>query len=292
MTSTKLAKPANKAGEIRALLEKNKAQIALALPRHLTVDRMLRVALTAVQQTPRLLDCDQVSLFAAIIQAAQLGLDPDGTLGQAYLVPYWNKKRSVYEAQFIAGYRGLVTLARRSGELSTIEARAVYSEDEFKFRYGLNPILEHVPHEPTDPSKADLIAVYAIAHLRDGGIQWDVMRRHEVDRVRARSKAKDDGPWVTDFEAMARKTVVKRLCKLLPMSVEANKAIDLDDRAEIGLPQDLDTLPGVTTSDAEPTSRLEKLTAEITGVSEGPVGPLPADGPSGAPSGDLLGQES
>src|SRR5262245_35954885 len=191
--SKQLTKAAQKPADLRAFLEQHKAQIALALPRHLSADRMLRVAMTAIGKTPKLAECDQRSLFAALIQASQLGLEPDGALGEAWLVPYWHSGKKVYEAQFQPGYRGFLALVRRSGTLSTIEARAVYAKDHFKFRYGLDAQLEHVPYDPgpdADPTKFDagnLNAVYAIAKLRDGGVQWDVMRRHEVERVRSKS---------------------------------------------------------------------------------------------------------
>ena len=296
MAEHKLA--TRRVSDIRALLEKHKSQIALALPKHITPDRMLRVALTAVQRTPKLLDADQVSLFAAIIQAAQLGLQPDGALGEAYLIPFNNKKRGVVEVQFMPGYRGLLSLVRRTGELSTVEVRAVHAKDTFRFRYGLHAVLEHTPYDPGDkgdPSRVDdevtyaaavdagpLVAVYAIARLKDSGIQWEVMRRHEVEAIRARSRSKDDGPWITDYDAMAKKTVLKRLCKLLPMSVEAQQAIDLDDKAEVGLPQDLDIPPGVVDEAPAGGSRLDQLTASLQA---GKPGDRAAEGSGG---GDTL----
>lgn len=293
-----LVKPEKRATDIRALLERHKGQIALALPKHLSADRLVRVALTAIQRTPKLLEADQVSLFAAIIQSAQLGLEPDGALGQAWLIPFRNAKRNVIEVQFQPGYRGLLALVRRSGELSSVEVRAVYSKDHFRFQYGIQSVLEHTPWDPgaaADPARYDseaaytaavdagpLIAVYAIARLKDGGLQWEVMRRHEVNAIRARSKSKDEGPWVTDYDAMAKKTVLKRLCKLLPMSVEAQTAIALDDQVEGGLPQDLE-LPPAVAADLEPPptgSPLEQLTATIA------QGPAAVDDPPPAGEAD------
>ena len=266
-----------RAASIRKLLERPdvKAQIATALPRHLTADRMLRVAMTSIQSNPKLLEADQRSLLAAIIMASQLGLEPDGALGHAALIPYGS------QVQFQPMYKGLLALVRRSGELSTIEARAVYARDHFKFHYGIAPVLEHEPFDPgpgaADPEQyqtADdyhrvvhpgaLIAAYAIARLKDGGIQWDVMRRHEIDAIRRSSKAANSGPWVTHYDEMAKKTVLKRLCKLLPMSIEAARAIELDDKAEVGIPQDLD-IPGVS-EEPEATEKprlLQQLTDAI-----------------------------
>ena len=264
--------------DVRALLEKNKAQLALALPRHITPDRMMRICMTAVQKTPKLLECDQISLFAAVIQAAQLGLEPDGALGQAWLVPFGN------QVQLLPGYKGLLSLVRRSGELSTVEVRAVYARDIFRFRYGLASVLEHEPFNPgpqadsDEVTRGELVAVYAVARLRDGGIQWEVMRRHEVEAIRKRSRSGTSGPWVTDYDEMAKKTVLRRLCKLLPMSVEAQTAVDLDERAELGLPQDLEVPPGVVTDEPAGGSALDQLTDSLQAGKGGEVASeAPAD---------------
>jgi recombination protein RecT len=298
---TQLVKAQDRANSIRALLDKHRGQIAMALPKHLPVDRLIRVALTAINKTPMLLEADQRSLFAAVIQAAQLGLEPDGALGQAWLIPYRNRKKGTVEVQFQPGYRGLLSLVRRSGELSTIEVRSVFAKDFFRFQYGINPVLEHTPwdpgaaadraryHDDIDYAHAmnpgELVAVYAIAKLKDSGVQWDVMRRHEVDAIRARSQSREAGPWVTDFSEMAKKTVLKRLCKLLPMSVEAATAMHLDDKAESGEPQDLELPTSVQTDDDEPPagSALEQLTATIKAGTPPP--PQPPDVPHEPPPG-------
>lgn len=222
---------------VRALLEKSKVQIQMALPKHMNAERMMRIALTSVQRTPALLECAPITLLGAIIQAAQLGLEPDGVTGQAYLIPFNNKKKNRKEVQFIPGYRGLIALARRSGEILSIEARVVYEKDDFKFQYGLHQELDHKP--TTSEDTGEPIYFYAIARMKDGGAQFDVMTKREVDAIRARSKAADYGPWVTDYDEMGKKTVIRRLCKLLPVSIELQKAITLDEKAERELPQDL-----------------------------------------------------
>jgi recombination protein RecT len=221
-----------KAETIRALLERAKPQIALALPRHLSADRMLRIAMTSVRRTPALLHCNPQSLLGAVVQAAQLGLEPDGVLGHAYLIPFKD------EVQLIVGYKGLIDLARRSGQLSTIFARVVRARDSFEFAYGLSERLEHIPSGEPDPG--ELVAVYAVARLKDGGQQFEVLTRREVEAVRKRSRAAGSGPWVTDYEEMAKKTVLRRLCKMLPASVELARAVALDERADLGLPQQLE----------------------------------------------------
>lgn len=225
--------PANKKLDtIRVLLEKSKPQIALALPRHLSADRILRISMTSIRRTPKLLACNPQSLLGAIMQASQLGLEPDGVLGHAYLVPFKE------EVQLIVGYKGLIDLARRSGQLSTIYARVVCAKDQFEYAYGLTERLEHIPSAEVDPG--EMVAAYAVARLKDGAQQFEVMTSREITAIRERSRAKDDGPWVTDPAEMWKKTVLRRLCKMLPASVELARAVALDERADLGLPQQLE----------------------------------------------------
>lgn len=231
MTTDTLPSAKQKVTTIRDLIEKNREQIKNALPQHLPVDRMVRVFFTALSINPKLYDCTPRSLMGALIQCAQLGLEP-GVLGHAYLVPFKN------EVQFIPGYKGLVDLTRRSGEVSTVMAQVVHAKDLFKFAFGLNPVLEHTPSDAQDRGPATHI--YAIIRLKDGGALFDVMTKGEVDGHRDRySKAAKNGPWVTNYEEMAKKTVLRRVCKLAPVSVETQRAVVLSETAEAQLPQNL-----------------------------------------------------
>jgi len=214
------------------LLEKRKDAFAKILPRHMNPDRLIKVALLAMSRQPLLLSCTQLSLMQSMMAAAQLGLEPDGVLGSAYLVPYKNNKTGNYEAQLIPGYRGLIDLARRSGQIARIEAHVIREKDEFDFAFGLEMRLSHKPHFPDDAGQ--IIGAYALAELKDGSKQVEVMSRADIDAIRNRSKAKDHGPWATDYSEMARKTVVRRLIKYLPLSVELATAVELDNRAELG----------------------------------------------------------
>lgn len=212
---------------VKQLLEASKSAISARLPKHVTPDRILKVALTAVNKTPALLACKRDSLLLAILQAAELGLEPGGALGEGYLVPYGST------CQFIPGYRGLISLARRSGQIVSLEAHVVHQKDTFTFELGLESTLRHVPNlEDEDPGP--LRFVYAVAKLVGGGVQFEVMSRSQVDAIRKRSKAGGSGPWVTDYEEMARKTVVRRLFKYLPVSVEMAQALELQAAAESG----------------------------------------------------------
>lgn len=228
---------------VLAMLDRYKDQIARALPRHMSVDRMVRIVMTEIRRTPQLLEADPASLFGAVIQAAQLGLEP-GVNGQAHLVPFRNGRTGRIEAQFIPGYKGLMDLARRSGKVRTITARVVREGDLFEYALGTDEFIRHVPRSGPD---AEVVAAYAVAVLEDGTKQVEVMLREEIDRIRQRSKAASSGPWVTDYEEMARKTVVRRICKYLPASVELATAVALDEAAEGGRSQRneaiLDMLP-------------------------------------------------
>lgn len=249
-------KPAN----LNALLVKNRQAIEAALPRHLSADRLLRIALTEVRKNPDLGTCEPMSFLGAVVQAAQLGLEPGSALGHAYLVPFHNKRTGRREVQMIPGYRGFIDLARRSGQILSISAKAVYDCDHFVYSFGLSDQLEHKPAS-LRPKGAQLIAVYSIARLKDGGHQFEVMSRDEIEAIRKRSKAADSGPWSTDYEAMAIKSVVRKLFKFLPVSVEIQKAVSLDEAASVGLPQDNALL--VLSAD-EPTDNEKPVLAELT----------------------------
>jgi recombination protein RecT len=214
------------------MLERFKGEIARALPRHLNPDRMCRIALTEFRKNPKLAECDPRSVFAAIIIASQLGLEP-GVLGQAYLIPYKS------ECQLIPGYQGLIDLVRRSGMVQRIEAHVVRHGDKFTYKTGLHTVLEHEPQLEGTPGALRL--VYAVAELKDGGYHVEVMTEDQITKIRDRSQsvinAKKYGkttPWDTDTEEMWRKTVLRRICKFLPKSPEIATAISLDDAAAQG----------------------------------------------------------
>lgn len=234
--NTALAKIDPRQASLKTLFEGSRPAISQVLPKHLTADRILKVTLAATSRTPKLLECTQSSILQSVMQAAQLGLEPGSPLGHAYLVPYYNKPKDQpgrMECQLIVGYRGLIDLARRSGQIDSIEARAVYEHDKFKVSYGLVQVLEHEPFLDGDPGQ--LVAVYALARIKSGLPQIEVMTRTQVDGIKAKSKASQYGPWVDHFDEMARKTVVRRLCKYLPLTVELADALEADERRETEL---------------------------------------------------------
>jgi len=215
---------------IMALLDSSdvKQKLAMAIPKHLTVDRLLRVAMSAIRINPMLLKCTPQSLLSCVMGCAQLGLEPEPFLGQAYLVPYRNAKKNVYEAQLIPGYRGYIALARRSGEVQTVMSQAVFERDHFHLKLGVDATIEH---EPADGDRGEFRGAYVVFKYRDGSYSFDYMSKADIDKIRARSKAKDSGPWVTDYVEMAKKTVVRRHVKLVPLSVELARAAQAEDLA-------------------------------------------------------------
>ncbi|WP_435102281.1 recombinase RecT [Arhodomonas sp. AD133] len=231
-------------GNVQEFFEGNKAAIAAALPKHMTADRMLKVAMHAIRTTPALMECNTASLMGAVIQCSQLGLEPNTVLGHAYLVPFWNGREKRKEVQVIPGYKGLIDLARRSGRITTIFAYEVYETDHFHLRLGTDARIEH---EPAFQGRGEVIGFYAVAHMPDGGYQFEFLPREEVDQVRDRSqgylnalKYNKDHPWISDYAQMGRKTAIRRLSKVLPLSVEFAAAATLDGMAEGGQSQALD----------------------------------------------------
>lgn len=218
---------------IRAMLEKSKGQIAMALPKHLSADRIIRVAMTSIQRTPTLLECDPISLIGAVIQSSQLGLEPDGILGHAYLVPFRNTKKNCMEVQFIPGYKGLIDLARRSGQVNRISAHVVYENEQFVMEFGTKEALEHKPMPPSLRGKRK--GVYAVAVLNDGSAHFEWLWDEEIEAVKRQSKAANFGPWKTHEDEMVRKTAIRRLVKYLPLSVELAKAAAVDELADAGV---------------------------------------------------------
>lgn len=232
-------------------------------------ERMLRIALLAADRTPTLYTCTAQSVRAAVLRAAELGLEAGGALAEAYLVPYWNNKRKEREAVLIVSYQGLMKLARKSGFVKTIEARPIYKGEHFRCRFGLNPVLEHeVDLQAAAPPRRDedIIGAYLVAELSGGGKQVEVMTRQELDAARTRSKAKDEGPWVTDFAEMCRKTVVRRGAKYLPKDSTFAQAFDMEDAAE----------DNVLEVEAIPTTGEQETSAD-TESSKAPPPPPEAD---------------
>ena len=203
---------------IRGLLESPgfAKQVEKALPKHLTPDRFVRIAITALTKTPKLKDCTKESLFNALLNLSQMGLEPDGY--HAHLIPYGN------QCQLIIDYKGLVDLVMRSGKVANIHADVVCDNDTFVYNMGM--VEEH--RIDLRKERGEVYAVYAVATFTDGSKKAEVMSRADVEAVRGRSKAGRSGPWVTDWNEMAKKTVFRRLSKWLPISPEFRDHLESD----------------------------------------------------------------
>lgn len=241
---------------LKDLLQKAAPSLAAVAPKHLSADRLVKIALSATSRAPELLACSPASILRAVMQGAEMGLEVGGLLGDCYLVPFRNKHTGAVEAICIPGYRGLIRLARNSGQITSIEAHVVYDHDVFDLEYGLDAKLIHRPSLREDRGK--VVCAYAIARFKDGGYQIEVMTIGDLNAIKSRSQASADGPWVTDEPEMQRKTVVKRLCKYLTLSPELSKAVAADDAAERGDVQTID----VTLLEPDPVQTGEVKTEE------------------------------
>lgn len=209
-------------------------QMALAMPKSMTPDRLTRIVMTECRKTPALMKCAPESFYGAVLQCAALGLEPGSALGHCYLLPFGNgkDKSGRPNAQLIIGYRGMIDLARRSGQIVSLQAWTVHAQDTFNYQLGLNPDIEHVPASVAD--RGPVTHVYAVAKLKGGGVQFEVMSRAEIEKVRASSKAGNSGPWSSHWDEMAKKTVIRRLFKYLPVSIEAVRAVEIDEKTDRG----------------------------------------------------------
>lgn len=259
--------------QISYLLEKKKGELAKMLPKTLSIDRLLKVAQIAATTTPALAKCDVPSLVGAIGQCAQMGLEPNTVLGHAYLVPFNTKRKDangqerwVNSVQVIIGYKGLIDLARRSGQIVSIAAHEVCAADKFELIYGLE---EKLNHTPAMGERGEVVGFYAVAKLKDGGYSFEFMSVHQVRDIMKATQSKGGyGPWKDHFIEMGRKTVIRRLAKYLPLSIEFQTAVALDNQAEAGRDQNLDTIDGefslVQDDDAPQHQQIDQDTGEIS----------------------------
>lgn len=252
-----------RSGELSALLEKMKPAIASALPKHISAERIARIALTAIRSNPKLAECTPQSFLGSLLQASQLGLEVNTPLGQAYLIPYKTT------CTLVIGYQGMMDLARRSGLVTAIYGYPVYEGDEFEHELGLEPKLRHKPCDEPGP----LTHVYAVARLKGGEPIFTVLTRDKIETYRRRSMAANSGPWVTDYDAMALKTGVRRLFTWIPKSAEMALASRLDD-----------------SDDTERNmSQRDVFSPEVLNVlAEAPDEPAQAPVPAGTPEGKRI----
>ena len=237
-------------------------EIKKALPSAITPERFTRIVLSAISNNKQLQECSPQSFLAGMMNAAQLGLEPNTALGQAYLIPYRNK--GTLEAQFQIGYKGLIDLAYRSGQVKTIYAEAVYENDEFEYELGLNPKLKHIP---ALKDRGEPIAYYAVWRNRDYGedaFGFEVMSKEDVERhARRFSKAYNSGPWRDHFDSMAKKTVIIQALKYAPLSVETREIQSTDGRVMSGISANMAEIPSDVEVDIEYAEVVDDETGEV-----------------------------
>ena len=247
---------------LKVLLTKMQGQIAKALPSVLTPERYTRMVMTALSTNPKLQSCTPESFLGAVMQAAQLGVEPNTPLGQAYLIPYNNSKKigdkwyKVMECSFQLGYKGLLDLAYRSGEVSVVDAQAVHENDKFDYEYGLEPKLTF---KPSLTDRGPVVAYYAMFKTKAGGYNFSVMSKEDIIAFKNQySKAGDDkySPWNTNFDAMAKKTVLKQVLKYAPLKSDFVKAVAADETIKTDIQPDMadlnDETINVTPVEEEP----------------------------------------
>ena len=229
-----------KSMSIADLIKTLEPEIRKALPSVISTERFTRMALSALNTNPQLMECSQMSFLAALMNAAQLGLEPNTPLGQAYLIPYKNKGK--LECQFQIGFKGMIDLIYRNENVQTIQAHCVHESDEFVYAYGLNPRLEHVPAVDENGNRGEVLYVYALYKLTNGGFGFEVMSKVDIDRHAEKySKAfqSDYSPWKTDYDSMAKKTVIKKLLKYAPLKTDVIRAVNTDSSIKTELSVDM-----------------------------------------------------
>lgn len=234
---------------IADLIKAMEPEIKKALPEVITPERFTRMALSALNTTPKLRECTQISFLAAMMNAAQLGLEPNTPLGQAYLIPFNNK--GTMECQFQIGYKGMIDLSYRNPQMQVISAQAVYENDEFKYELGLNPTLIH---RPVLRGRGEVILFYGLFKLTNGGYGFEVMSKEEMDAyAKAYSKAIDSSfsPWKSNYNGMAKKTVIKQVLKYAPIKADFRKALSSDETIKNEISEDMSEIQGEVILDTD-----------------------------------------
>lgn len=243
ITQARQAIQHNGGGSFSDLVKACAPQLQSVMPKGFKAERLAQMAIAAYKTTPQLSECSNASILSCCLQCATLGLEPSSVdgLGRAYILPYKNRKTGRTEAQFILGKNGMLELVQRSGMVSSIRTQCVYEGDQFSYyedETGLH--FHYEPRLDAPHGKDHFKLVYLMARLKDGGMAFITMSKAEVEAIEARSKASNFGPWKTDWEAMAEKTIVRRAFNrgLLPRSVEVARGIAQDDSTPVVLDAD------------------------------------------------------
>lgn len=222
---------------LQTYIKSMEGEIAKALPSVITPERFTRMVLSAISSNRDLANVEPKSFLGAMMQAAQLGLEPNTPLGQAYIIPY--KDHGVPKAQFQLGYKGMIDLAYRSGEVSIVDAQVVYENDDFSYELGLDPKLHHIP-ALKDRGAATM--VYAMFRTKSGGFGFQVMSMDDVRKHASRfskTYSSSYSPWTTNFEEMAKKTVMKKALKYAPLKSDFARGMSADETVKTQISADM-----------------------------------------------------
>jgi recombination protein RecT len=261
--------------EIHNELARMEDEFAAALPPQIPAKRFLRTLMTAIQMNPKLLNCDRKSLLGAAMKAAQDGLLPDGRYG--VIVPYSTKVDGKYQllAQWQPMILGVYQKLHNSGDIKDIIAHLVYENDIFNASQGDNESYEHLPDIFGDRGKE--IGVYAIAHTTNGGTYRDAMSKAEIEKIRNMSRAADSMPWREFWGEMAKKTIVKRLAKSLPLSIDDMSWLQ-DEDEQVGDPVSFGMTPDMPRKIYTAPKYFNRAADEVPAVPKPWVAELPEDG--------------
>jgi recombination protein RecT len=246
--NTAVAPVIKKPADVRNYIQSDavRKQIAMVLPTHLTTDVMTRVVCTAILKTPKLAECRIESLLQSIMLLSQFGMLPDGR--SAHLIPYFNSKAGCFDCQAIIDWKGKVARAQQNG-VDNITADVVCMNDKFTWKVGNDGLIFEHERDWRDPDRGDVFAAYVVWKSA-GKFSGTIMSKLEIEAIRRRSKSPDKGPWATDWDEMAKKTVVHRASKFWPLDAAFRDAIEVQEVTSPTI--DLPALPVVSDDDQIP----------------------------------------
>lgn len=223
----------DKVTQLNDYLEGKRSSLIKIAPQGTDVDRIIRVAMFEAVKNERLVQCSPTSVYMALAKACELDLVAGGVLHRASLVPMWDKKTKGYNAELWIEYTGLMDLVKRSGEVAHFKAEVVYENDDFEHSFDLEKG-EVLRHKKCHDNPGDLLLAYAVCFFKDGQRQVEVMRKDQINKIRKSSRSPDSGPWAQHTEEMWRKTVIRRICKYLPLTPKTTAVLEHDIQSDFG----------------------------------------------------------
>ena len=231
----------DKVTQLNEYLEGKRQSLIKIAPPGTDVDRIIRVAMFEAVKNERLVQCSPASVYMALAKACELDLVAGGVLHRASLVPMWDKKSKGYNAELWIEYTGLMDLVKRSGEVAPFKAEVVYENDEFEHHFDLENG-EVLKHKKCHDNPGDLLLAYAVCFFKDGQRQVEVMRKDQINKIRKSSRSPESGPWAQHTEEMWRKTVIRRICKYLPLTPKTSAVLEHDIQSDFANTVEINTV--------------------------------------------------